>query len=191
MRTFLHGETIMKTANVGPIPEDELTFWTTGTGTGKPVTLATAPEVWQEYLKLHKQGSWQLALVAVNRLIEYDQHQPEVWRVKATLHGVMGHSASCICAIEKLLQLVPNDLDALRMQALFLYCHHSHENALTICEKVLGSNPAHADFWALKGDILNSRGKYSEAEKACSRALQIKPDCLAALRLKTTLLAAA
>ena len=181
----------MKTTTAETIPEEERTFWTLGAETGEPVTQATAPAVWQEYLRLHKRGDWQEALIAVNRLIEHDPQQPEVWRVKAKLHGVMGHSASCICAIEKVLLLIPNDLDALRMQALFLYCHHSHENALSICESVLGNNPAQADFWALKGDILNSRGKLSEAEKACNRALQIKPDCLAALRLKSALQAAA
>jgi len=177
----------MKIKNADNIPENERKYWTMGAGTAEPVTQATAPAAWQQYLQLHKEGNWLQALVSVNRLVEFDPSQPEVWRVKAKLHGVMGHSASCICAIENLLEITPNDLDALRMQALFLYCHHSHESALSICESVLGNNPAQADFWALKGDILSSRGNHSDAEKACKRALQIKPDCLAALRLQNNL----
>lgn len=178
----------MKTNHVdNNIPENECKYWTLGTDTNEPVTPATAPAIWQQYLQLHKEGNWLQALIAVNRLLEHDPHQPEVWRVKAKLHGVMGHSVSCISAIENLLLIVPNDLDALRMQALFLYCHNSHESALSICDAVLGNNPAQADFWALKGDILSSRGKHGDAEKACRRALQIKPDCLAALRLQSNL----
>lgn len=177
----------MKITNAEQIPEAERCYWTAGIDESDPVTQTTAPAVWQEYLKLHKDGNWMQALISVNRLLSYDQQQPEVWRVKAKLHGVMGHSACCICSIETLLRLAPHDLDALRMQALFLYCHQSHENALTICETVLGSNPAQADFWALKGDILSSRGKHSDAEKACRRALQIKPDCTDALRLQENL----
>jgi tetratricopeptide (TPR) repeat protein len=183
--------TFMTSAKTEQIPENESKYWTMGIGDEEPVTQTTVSATWQKYLSLHKQGSWLQALMVVNRLIAYDRQQPEVWRVKAKLHGMMGHSVSCICAIEILLQLVPRDLDALRMQALFLYCHHSHESALSICESVLGSNPTHADFWALKADILSSRGKQTEAEKACKRALQIKPDCIAALRLQSHLQTAA
>jgi tetratricopeptide (TPR) repeat protein len=177
----------MELDNTVHIPENERTYWNMGIESGEPVTKATAPAIWQEYLELHKQGNWLQALAAINRLVVYDQQQPEVWRVKAKLHGVMGHSASCICAIQTLLALAPGDLDALRMQAMFLFCHQSHENALSICEGVLGKHPAQADFWALKGDILCSRGKLAEADKACRQALSIKPDCIAALRLQNSI----
>ena len=177
----------MQNKTVHQIPDNERKYWEMGTESGDVITQASAPVAWQEYLGLHKQGDWLKALTVINRLIAYDRQQPEVWRVKAKLHGVMGHSTSCICSINELLRLAPHDLDALRMQALFLYCNHSHENALSICESVLGKNPAQADFWALKGDILCSRGNLDEAEKACKQALSLKPDCIAALRLQSNL----
>ncbi len=177
----------METSNINQIPESERSYWTVGAEDNKPVTQATAPSVWQEYLQLHQQGNWNNALQVINRLAAYDPQQPEVLRAKAKLHGVMGHGACCSYAIHLLLQLAPNDLDALRMQALYQYCHNSHENALTICDTVLDKNPTHADFWALKADILNSRGKHNEAAQACKRALEIKPDCVAALRLHQTI----
>lgn len=177
----------MEIKDSSQIPESELKYWEMGATSEVPVTQASAPKVWQNYLNLHKKGHWLQALLTINSLIAYDRRQPEVWRVKAKLHGVMGHSSSCICAIQELLKLAPNDLDALRMQAMFLYCHHSHEHALSICESVLCNNPSQADFWALKGDILCSRGKLAEAENACKRALSINPGCIAALRLQNNL----
>lgn len=177
----------MTNKTVSQIPDNERKYWETESGSAPPITQASAPGIWQEYLELHKQGNWLRALETVNRLVAYDRNQPEIWRVKAKLHGVLGHSVSCICAINELLTLVPHDLDALRMQALYLYCNHSHESALSICESVLGKNPAQADFWALKGDILCSKGNRDEAEMACKQALSIKPDCIAALRLQNNL----
>lgn len=177
----------METINGSTIPTNEDEYWTCGVEDSIPVTQASAPSAWQEYLDQHKHGNWMQALKVINRLAAFDPQQPEIWRAKSRLHGVLGHSACCSAAIQTLLQLVPNDLDALRMQALFLYCHQSHESALSICDSVLGKNPLQADFWALKADILKSRGRHDDASNACKRALQINPGCTAALRLQETL----
>ncbi len=174
----------MKFSTIENIPEKERKYWNIGNDSDVKLNQATAAETWAEYLEMHRQGNWLQALKAVNRLIGYDQNQIEFWRVKAKLHGLLGHSISCDCAIRNLLEIAPNDLDALRMKAMFLFCHNSDEHALSICETVLGQNPTQADFWALKADILCSRGDLPEADKACRLALSIKPDCIAALRLK-------
>ena len=177
----------MNSGRIEMIPKDERRYWNIGTEVSTTVTLSVAPAVWEEYLRLHKGGQWIQALEQINRLIAYDPHQPEIWRIKAKLHGVLGHSACCISAIEELLQLTPDDLDGLRMQAMFLHCNDSLENALNICESVLLENPGHADFWALKADILKSCGRICDALRACRRALQVQPDCAAALRLQESL----
>lgn len=177
----------MLSAILAKIPQHERKYWNIGVEQEPPVTQKTAPSVWEEYLKLHRNGQWLLALVQVNRLVEYDPKQVEIWRVKARLHGVLGHCSCCICAIEALLQLTPNDLEGLRMQVMFLHCNDSLEQALSICDTVLATNPGHADFWALKADILKSHGRHEDAARACRRALKIHPDCVAALRIQETL----
>ena len=173
------------------IPQYERNYWNLGTENGAAVTQTTATAAWQEFLQLHKNSDWLQALKTINRLAAFDPQQPEIWRVKARLHGVMGHSACCEAAIETLLHLAPNDLDGLRMQALLLYCHHSFDKALTICETVLNTYPAQADFWTLKADILKSSGRLKEAVSACNRALQIMPHNAAAQRLQSLLAVAA
>lgn len=173
----------MNITQVEQLSPNELKLWSIGTESGEPVTLATAPVAWQEYQQLHKNGEGLKALMVINRLVAYDQNQPELWRTKARLHGVLGHPDCCILAIHTLLTLTPNDLEGLQMQALYLYCHHHHDKALSICNNVLGTFPTQADFWALKGDILHATGKKHEAEQAGKKALSIKPDCFAAHRL--------
>ena len=149
----------METTQRDQIPQHERNYWNIGAENGAAFTRATAAAAWQEYLDQHKQGNWMQALKIINRLAAFDPQQPEIWRVKARLHGVMGHAACCQAAIETLLHLAPNDLDGLMMQALLLYYHHSFDKALTICETVLNTYPAQADFWTLKADIPKSRGR--------------------------------
>lgn len=173
------------------IPQYERNYWNLGTENGAAVTQTTATAAWQEFLQLHKNSDWLQALKTINRLAAFDPQQPEIWRVKARLHGVMGHSACCEAAIETLLHLAPNDLDGLRMHALLLYCQHNFDKALSICNSVLGKDPALAEFWALKADILKSCGKLQEASNACKRALQIRPDYEVAKQLQNSLAFAA
>lgn len=173
----------MNITQVEHLSPKELKYWSIGTESGEPVTQATALSAWQEYQQLHKNGEGLKALMVINRLVSYDQKQPEIWRIKAKLHGALGHSDCCILAIHTLLTQVPNDLEALQMQALYLYCHHHHDKALSICNTVLDTYPSQADFWALKGDILHATGKRHEAEQAGKKALSIKPDCFSAHRL--------
>lgn len=181
----------METTQLDQIPQYERNYWNIGTENGTAVTQATAAAAWQEYLQLNKNSDWLQALKTINRLAAFDPQQSEIWRVKARLHGVMGHSACCQAAIETLLHLAPSDLDGLRMHALLLYCHQNFDKALSICNSVLSKDPAQADFWTLKADILKSSGKLQEATTACKRALQIRPDNEAAQRLQYSLAFAA
>jgi tetratricopeptide (TPR) repeat protein len=181
----------METTQRDQIPQHEHNYWNIGAENGAAFTRATAAAAWQEYLDQHKQGNWMQALKIINRLAAFDPQQPEIWRVKARLHGVMGHAACCQAAIETLLHLAPNDLDGLRMHALLLYCHQNFDKALSICNSVLAKDPAQAEFWILKADILKSSGKLQEAITACKRALHIRPDNEAAQRLQYSLAFAA
>jgi Flp pilus assembly protein TadD len=173
----------MEISQMEQLSPSDLKLWSLGADAGEPVTQATAPTAWQEYHQLHQNGEGLQALMVINRMVVYDQKQPEIWRIKAKLHGALGHSDCCMLAINTLLTLIPNDLEGLQMQALYLYCHHHHAKALSICDHVLGTYPTQADFWALKGDILHAIGKRYEAEQAGKKALFIKPDCFTAQRL--------
>lgn len=138
------------------IPPTELKYWTMGSDPKEPVTQQSAPLVWQEYLERHKAGDWLAALCVINRLISFDPNQPEHWRIKAKLHGAIGHSGSCLLAIEQLIRLVPGDIDALRMKAIHHHCHHEHGQALGICTQVLDKTPDSTEFKILREAILSS-----------------------------------
>lgn len=173
----------MEITHVDQIPQSEQKFWTLGVDASEPVTQATAPAAWEEYQQQYKNGEGLQALMVINRLIAYDRNQPEVWRIKAKLHGALGHADCCLLAIHTLLAHNPHDLEGLRMHALYLYCHHHHDKALSICNQVLGVFPSQADFWAIKGDILHATGRPHEAAQAGKKALSINPGCSAAHRL--------
>lgn len=146
----------MRTHDITSLPPREQKYWDAGIKQAPAVTQQTAPTVWQEYLEYHKQGDWLAALNIINRLTDFDAHQPEHWRLKAKLHGTMGHSICCITAITRLLELVPNDLDGLRMKAMYHHCHHDYTQALDICTNVLAQNPTLTEFKLLKETILSS-----------------------------------
>ncbi len=135
------------------LPFSEQHYWSTGVDQTPP---QTTPTLWQDYLACHKAGNWPASLQVINQLLAAAPQRAEYWRIKAKLHGTLGHSASCLLSIETLLELVPGDLDGLRMKAMYLHCHHEHEQALDICTQILTTHPQRSEFLHLKASILKS-----------------------------------
>lgn len=135
------------------LPFSEQPYWSAGVA---QTPLQTTSALWQDYLASHKAGNWPAALQVINQLLATTPQHAAYWRVKAKLHGALGHSASCLLAIDTLLGLVPGDLDGLRMKAMYLHCHHEHEHALDICTQVLAAHPRRSEFIHLKTSILKT-----------------------------------
>ncbi len=135
------------------LPFSEQPYWNAGV---EQTPLQTSQTLWQDYLACHKAGNWPAALQLINQMLATAPQHAAHWRIKAKLHGALGHSASCLLAIDTLLGLVPGDLDGLRMKAMYLHCHHEHEHALDICRQVLSAHPQRSEFLHLKTSILQS-----------------------------------
>lgn len=138
------------------LPDYEQQYWNTSVAVTLPPSQTNAAKIWDEYLQQYRNGDWLGALQAINRLVVLEPDQPEHWRIKAKLHGALGHSICCCLSIDNLLNLLPDDLDGLRMKAIYHHCHHEYTQALIICSKVLHQHPGKTEFVTLKEAILQA-----------------------------------
>lgn len=75
-------------------------------------------------------------------------------------------------------------LDQLIEQAVAARETASMERALAICDQVLKTDPKHLDALGFKGLCLNNLTKFKESIQFLSRAISLKPNCVALLYLR-------
>lgn len=75
-------------------------------------------------------------------------------------------------------------LDQLVEQAVAARERASMEKALAICDQVLKADPKYLDALGFKGLCLNNLAKFKESIEFLSRALSLKPNCVALLYLR-------
>ena len=139
---------------INDIPATEQKYWAE-----TPVTNVSTEQAWELYLASYRSGNWLSALQTINYLIAQSPQIADYWRIKAKLHGTLGHTVCCFRSIELLLDLAPFDLEGLRMKALYHYCHHEHQQALDICFAVLDKDKQQQEFRQLQTAIMNSMAK--------------------------------
>jgi tetratricopeptide (TPR) repeat protein len=87
----------------------------------------------------------------------------------------------------------PTQQDTLSLDAAWLlsksyYALGQLERSCEVLEKILASNPLQSELWITFGNLLLEMGRYSDAEHAYRRELDLTPDHLAATRALGNLL---
>jgi Flp pilus assembly protein TadD len=67
-------------------------------------------------------------------------------------------------------------IDALLAESVVLYRERKYEEMLRVCDAAIVRRPDSAEAWNNRCSALNALHRYAEAESACGKALQLKPD---------------
>jgi len=67
-------------------------------------------------------------------------------------------------------------IDALLAESVVLYRERKYEEMLRVCDAAVVRRPESAEAWNNRCSALNALHRYAEAESACGKALQLKPD---------------
>ena len=105
---------------------------------------------------------WCYELDAVNRRLASTPKNPVNWVERGNLLRKVARWDEATKNYEDALQLDPNFPSALVGPASVHFKQGQHDQALTICQKILDAGP-NRDATSIRGDILNLRGKYDEA----------------------------
>src|SRR5258708_1877564 len=76
---------------------------------------------------------------------------------------------------EKVLAVLPNQVDALHFLGVAEHQRGRAEHALTLMERAAELAPDHPDVHANRGNVLKMLGRRDEAEAAYRRALELRP----------------
>lgn len=87
-----------------------------------------------------------------------------------------GDLAAARSAYESVLDLAPNDVDALNNLALVLLAQGSADRAEVALRRALSLAPKNGGAWSNLGAVLKARGRNSDAIAAFQHALDIDPD---------------
>lgn len=79
-------------------------------------------------------------------------------------------------ALDRALQLAPDNYDALKLRAKLLLTFHRFEEALEVARRAQNLNPQDHDNYGALTDALVELGEYSAAVEAAQRMVDLRPD---------------
>lgn len=124
----------------------------------------------------YKKGDYQIAEeLALSLTIKYPEHQ-FTWKVLALIKRQLGKLFESLTAMQKAVELLPNDYEAFNNLGNILKEIGERENARISYLKAIELNSGYAESHYNLGVILVELDKTDEAEKSYERALAIKPD---------------
>jgi GT2 family glycosyltransferase/tetratricopeptide (TPR) repeat protein/2-polyprenyl-3-methyl-5-hydroxy-6-metoxy-1,4-benzoquinol methylase len=100
----------------------------------------------------------------------------EGWLLQARLECVRGDHGAARRAFEQAIQLLPNDLEALRDYCAFLCERVDVRDAEPVLKRLLELNPADVAARQTLGRVYRLQGRHAESANAFCRALQDRPD---------------
>lgn len=102
---------------------------------------------------------------------------------KARETGDFGLNARAATAIERSLEVAPNNYDAIKLKAVLLLTCHRFEEALVVAREARRLRPADPMVYGAMVDALVELGRYPEAMDAAKRMLSLRPDTESYARL--------
>ena len=139
---------------------------TTATSTASPTPAAVTPT---------QQGTRDSAGAGLRIAVE--QPREDVSRLFAA--AVAAHRSGDLTyartAYERVLTLVPNDVDAMNNLAILLSAQREHERAERLLRRATTLAPRNAGVWNNLGTVLRERGQSADAIAAFQQALTIDP----------------
>lgn len=112
----------------------------------------------------------------------------DVQTILASAYSAMGNKAASQTALSAALAAEPENVDALLMQVSQKMGAGDADGAGVQLDSIIAKNPQNADAWKLRGDLLQYlRNKPDDAIKAYEKAIELKPNLLAAYGGITTI----
>jgi len=126
-------------------------------------------------LALYHQGNLaEAANLARALLKEYPRHG-FTWKVLGTTLQQLGQSAAALPALQRALELLPNDADCHNTYGVALFKEGRHSEAEHEISKALQLNPGYAEAYLNLGDILQQNSRFPEAESHYRKSISLKP----------------
>ena len=104
--------------------------------------------------------------------IKADPRNQDAWRAKAATHAQRGETDKAVEAFEKLLEINPTDPLGNQELARIFRNEKQVDKALELLDKAIDANVHTSGIFMLKADILSRLGKFGEAAKTLTRALE-------------------
>ncbi|CCG41850.1 tetratricopeptide repeat protein [Magnetospirillum molischianum] len=121
-------------------------------------------------------GHHEDALTLVGRGLVRAPHSPELHHLRGVALANLGRPGEAIEALEHVLALAPDWVDARLDLAQLLFQAERYEALLDRLTSLDGTTPRHAEAHALCGRTLSVLGRQDEARAAFERALALAPD---------------
>ncbi len=132
---------------------------------------------WLNYADLKRRnGEWETAISAYNRVIEIEPNHFLAWRKKAYTLSEMGLNEEALSCYEKAVRINHDDVDVWCEKAEILTKLKRYQFAITAYGNALQINPQLASAWVGQGDLLLKIQQDESALHCYEEALNINPD---------------
>jgi tetratricopeptide (TPR) repeat protein len=95
---------------------------------------------------------------------------------KARETGDFGYNSRAEAALNRSLEIAPDDFDALRLRATLLLAYHRFQEALDVARRAQALRPENADVYGAMTDALVELGDYRGAIEAAQKMVDHRPD---------------
>jgi len=136
-------------------------------------------------------ASYDEALGYMQAALKADENEVAILREYADAlikTGAISHWNTAIQVCDRILRLVPGDVQALIDKASVLYWLDRNEDCLEVCNQILELDADTADGWSYKGWALYSLDRYAEAVACFDQALKLDPELTAVLAFRGLML---
>ena len=102
---------------------------------------------------------------------------------KARETGDFGFNARAESALNKALELAPDDRETMTMHASLMLTYHRFREALDEARRIQSTGPESAELYGVMTDALVELGDYPEAVKVAQQMINLRPDAAAYSRV--------
>lgn len=124
-----------------------------------------------------------LRIRAAQIKIEQGPNQPDGYNLLASAYsqkaretGDFSLNADAEAALNRALEIAPDDYEALKLRAKLLLTYHRFKEALEVARRAQAMRPQDHDVYGALTDALVELGEYEEAAKTAQRMVNLRPD---------------
>lgn len=133
-------------------------------------------------------GCFAEALQHARLLVQHDPNNALGWKVLGSLLVQQGDNDAAQAALERALQIAPNDAEILNNLGQIYQNKKQLSKALNAYRKAAKLNPDYAEIWYNQGLILQKLGQWDYAFKSYKKAIAIRPNYIKAYNNNAALL---
>jgi serine/threonine protein kinase len=115
------------------------------------------------------------SLLSFERSLELE-NSARGWYGKAQALSQQDKQEEAITALEKALEIRPEDVEILYYKATILEKMQRYDDAIFVCDSLLKISPNDSTLWVKKGELWNKKDRKEAALYAFSRAIKIRSD---------------